>query len=91
MMVPNDVFKLLTETWNEILAERDVLRREVAALRVEVDTLRQRDAERLQYAGLSRREQRQVVDEVFDRIIQLLETPRLVEPPPLVADAQREG
>jgi predicted nuclease with TOPRIM domain len=76
MLVPNDVFKLLTETWNGILAERDALRTEVETLRAEIETLRQRETERIRFASLPFRQQRRITSErlsdLYDRLTQLL-------------------
>jgi hypothetical protein len=79
MHVPNDVFKLLTDTWNGILAERDDLRAEVETLRAGIEVLQHREAERIRFASLSRREQKRITNErlgeVYDQLTQLLNEP----------------
>jgi hypothetical protein len=79
MNVPNEIFKFLTEAWDEkvarLEAERDALRFTVDTLQLEVDALQKREAERLRFQGLSRREQRQhqlhVLSDLLGQLAQL--------------------
>jgi hypothetical protein len=75
MIVHNDVLDLVTETLKGLIAERDALRFTVDTLRLEVDALQKREAERIRFQGLSRREQRQhqlqVLSEMLDQLTQL--------------------
>jgi hypothetical protein len=72
MMIPNDMVQFLIEAWDEKVAR---LEAERDALRIEVDALRQREAERIRFAGLSLREQKRVTSErlsdLFDQLAQL--------------------